>query len=520
MNKIIKSRLIIPPNWLKLLIIFLLILGVFFRFCNLETRAYWHDESYTLLRISGYTVPEVIQQVFTGHIIGVEELRQYQSVNYEKTFFDTINGLVTEDQHHPPIYFLIARFWFHWLGDSVTINRSLPVLISLLALPCIYWLCLELFKSYLTAWIAMGLVAISPFHVYYSQEIREYSLWAVTTLLMSVSLLRAMRLGTKSAWVIYTVTTILSLYSAVFSVFVLFGHGIYVAVNEGFRLSQKAVAYLLTSFVSVVAFSPWLLVILTHLDKLKEVTAWMDMSLPVNTLVQSWIFNLQSVFFQTKFWLPGSLKTLLAFAMAILVGYSIYVLCRHTPKQIWLFVVTLIIPISLSLALPDLVSGGIRSTNARYFVPSYLGCQLAVAYFLSTQFTSTKIKFLQRKHLRIITITLMAAGVLSGAIQSVRPSRSDNQKIAEIINRADMPLVVSGEASKNGGGSFGDIMALSHLLDPKVKLQLVIEPNQPTIPEEFQDVFLYKTPESFKHKIEQKYRINYAYNKQFFLLQK
>ncbi|MEB3219523.1 MAG: glycosyltransferase family 39 protein [Nostocales cyanobacterium 94392] len=518
MKKTFKQRWELPPTWLKILVIILLILGVFFRFANLEKRAYWHDETYTLLRISGYTVPEVTEQVFNGRVIGVEELRQYQSVNLEKNVIGTINGLVKEDQHHPPIYFVMARFWNQWFGNSLTINRSLTVLISLLVLPFIYWLCLELFQSHLTAWIAVGLASVSPFHIHYAQEIREYGLWAVTTLLMSVSLLRAMRLGTKSAWMIYALTTVVALYSAVFSVFVVLGHGIYVAATEGFRLTRKFITYLITSFIALIAFLPWILVILTHLDKIREVTSWMDMSLPVKDLVKRWIFNLQSVFFETNFWLPSSLKTLLALAMTLLVGYSIYVLSRRASKEIWLFIVTLIVPISLFLILPDLISGGIRSTNARYFVPSYLGSQLAVAYLLSLGFSLTKIKFGLQRQLRILTVTLMAAGILSGVIQAVNPRIIEDQQMAKIINQADMPLVVSGEVSYNGGGTFGDIMVMSHLLDPKVKLQLIIEPNVPEIPAEFKDIFLYKIPESVKRELENKYTIKSAYlNKLWYL---
>ena len=181
MKKTLKKRLPLPPIWLRILIISLLILGIFLRFANLEKRAYWHDETYTLLRTSGYRVPEVTQKIFNGDVIRAKDLKQFQSINSEKTLVGTMDGLVKEDQHHPPIYYVITRFWTQLFGDSVTINRILPVLISLLVLPLIYWLCLELFQSHLTALLAVGLTAVSPFHIHYAQEIREYSLWGVTT---------------------------------------------------------------------------------------------------------------------------------------------------------------------------------------------------------------------------------------------------------------------------------------------------------------------------------------------------
>jgi len=71
-----------------------------------------------------------------------------------------------------------------WFGSSVTVTRGLAALISLFVFPCIYWLCLKLFKS---GWMAMALVAVLPIHVVYAQEAREYSLWPAAILLSSVS---------------------------------------------------------------------------------------------------------------------------------------------------------------------------------------------------------------------------------------------------------------------------------------------------------------------------------------------
>ncbi|HEY9709495.1 MAG TPA: glycosyltransferase family 39 protein, partial [Oculatellaceae cyanobacterium] len=159
-----------PTNWLQVLIVVVLILGVFFRLANLDLKVYWEDEAFTSLRISGYTEAELIQQVFNGHEIGVADLQKYQHPNPEKGVIDTIKGLAVEEPQHTPLYFLMVRLWVQWFGNSVLITRSLSALLSLLVFPCLYWLCRELFESPLTAWIAMAMMAISPFHVVYAQE--------------------------------------------------------------------------------------------------------------------------------------------------------------------------------------------------------------------------------------------------------------------------------------------------------------------------------------------------------------
>ena len=83
----------LPPKPLRFLIIILLVLGIFFRFANLDRKVYWFDEVFTSKWISGYTEKEVVQQVYDGRVIGVEDLQKYQRLSPEKGLSDTINAL-------------------------------------------------------------------------------------------------------------------------------------------------------------------------------------------------------------------------------------------------------------------------------------------------------------------------------------------------------------------------------------------------------------------------------------------
>ena len=85
------------------------------------------------MRVSGYTQEEVIQQVFDGRIINVEELLQYQHLNETRGVGDTIRSLALEDAQHPPLYYTALRLWLQWLGSSITATRSLSAVISLFA---------------------------------------------------------------------------------------------------------------------------------------------------------------------------------------------------------------------------------------------------------------------------------------------------------------------------------------------------------------------------------------------------
>lgn len=260
-RQIDRERVLSLPS-LKFLAVTLLALGIFFRFVNLDQKAYWFDETSTSLQISGYTDSEVTQQVLDGRVIGIKDLQKYQYPNPEKGAIDTIKGLAEKEPQLTPLYFVMARFWVQWFGNSVAVTRSLSALISLLAFPGVYWLCMELFGSPLTGWIAIALICVSPFHVLYAQEARPYALWTVAILLSDASLLQAIRLQTKRSWGIYAATVILGLYSYLFSALVFIGHGIYVVVIERKRSSKTLIAYVIASLIGTITFVPWIFLLL------------------------------------------------------------------------------------------------------------------------------------------------------------------------------------------------------------------------------------------------------------------
>ncbi|KAB8320945.1 hypothetical protein SD81_005285 [Tolypothrix campylonemoides VB511288] len=501
-GKLTHSRAL-AATWLRFVVIVILVLGVFFRFVNLDRKVYWFDETFTSLRISGYTEREAIAQVCNNKEIGVEDLQKYQRLTPERTLTDTLKSLAKEDPQHPPLYYVMTRFWVQCFGSSVAVTRSLAALFSVLALPCIYWLCLELFNSSLVGWIAMALLAVTPFHVLYAQEAREYSLWTLTTLLSSATLLRAMRLQTKLSWGMYAVTVALGLYTFLFSALVTIAHGVYVVATERFRLTKRVIAYLFASLVGLLAFIPWVAVILSQSTQINKTTGWTgEVKISRLLLIKRWIVNLSYFFLDFDYdtirgaegsWLKLIVKYSSPFIL-IFVGYSIYFLCRKSPKQVWLFVLTLIGFTALPLAIPDLISGGIRSQVPRYLIPAYLGIQLTVAYLLATQIFSTSVTIWKRKLWQLVMVTLISVGVISCAIISqtqtwwYKDLNLYTPQVVGIINQAPQPLVIT---SCQATWPLGDELALSHRLAPKVRLLLMKESNVPQIPNTFSDVFFY-----------------------------
>lgn len=85
---------------------------------------------------------------------------------------------------HPPLFYFLAYFWLQ-LARTETWLRLLPVIFGVLNLLVIYQLAHQLFPhqkfklgptTLNSGHLASFLLAIAPFHIYYSQEFRSYSL--------------------------------------------------------------------------------------------------------------------------------------------------------------------------------------------------------------------------------------------------------------------------------------------------------------------------------------------------------
>lgn len=527
----------LAPSWLRFLIVVLLVIGVFFRFANLERKVYWHDETYTSLRISGYTALEVRQQIFNNRVMTGTYFNKYQSLNSEKNLGDTIKSLAIEDPQHPPLYYIIARFWVLIFGSSITAIRSLSAFISLLVFPCVYWLCKELFRVPLSVpFIAIALVAISPIHLVYAQEAREYMLWIVTILLSSASLLRAIRLESKSkavgkkqkapdpifVWGIYAATLAVSLYTFLLSGFIAIAHAIYIITIAKFKFTKTLKAYLLASLAGFLAFMPWILVVLFNFSQLDLGTSWTKMPINFINLIQAWLIQLSHIFFDLNFGFENPLSYLITPVILIFVGYAIYFLYRTTNEKSWLFIVLLIAVPALPLMLADLLFGGIRSLSDRYLLPSYLGIQIAVAYLLATQIYSGNLA--RRQIWQMITVVVITCGVISCGVSSQAETwwskviSYGNPQVATIVNQASRPLLISDSSGIN----YGNVFSLSYLLEPKVRFLLLKEQKTPKISNQFTDVFFLNPANDFRKKIETNYKskLNVVYQDNYYSLVK
>ncbi len=126
----------------------------------------------------------------------------------------------------PPLYYLLLHFWLV-LGESEFAVRLLSVALGVVSIVAIYTLAKQLFDTragLLSAW----LLAISPLHLWFSQEARMYMLVFTLSLCSASLLLLALRQGRRWQWAAYVLTTALAMNTHYFTLFLALFENAYV----------------------------------------------------------------------------------------------------------------------------------------------------------------------------------------------------------------------------------------------------------------------------------------------------
>jgi mannosyltransferase len=123
---------------------------------------------------------------------------------------------------HPPLFVALLYLLFKGFAPSEYSARLLPLFGSVLAFPLLYRYTADLLNKRV-ALIALLLLAFSPFHIFFSQDARPYSLLFTLVVLTLWVLHRALATNRAGWWVAHAVCLLLLLYLHYFGWLVLGG---------------------------------------------------------------------------------------------------------------------------------------------------------------------------------------------------------------------------------------------------------------------------------------------------------
>lgn len=456
--------------WLVSLLALAVAIGIFFRFYHLDGKVFWEDETYTSIHVLGLTEAEIVAHAAQYTDAGSLRRVLHPVPALGRTIGDTLHSLAVEDPQHPPLYYVAAHLWVKLLGDSTLALRLLSAIVGVAALPCTYWLCLELFGSPVAGRFGLGLAALSPVAVLFSQEAREYILWSLLIVVASALFLRALRIMSLGAWALYSVALTAALYT--FPVTGILALGNIIVAGLLLRRRLRALALPIAATVcACVLFLPWIAVVYNNFHTvshamglgLGQAGSKLDVLKQFGSLLKLNFldFNLTG---------RHSVNALLSVPVAGLIGYAFVELFRSASLRARSFTLTMTIFASIPFVLPDVFLGQHFTGNPRYFMPLFIGIDLALVHLFTVKLTSAAAIHGRRWWIAVLT-AVCAARVASCSLSANADTwwtkfNEQSIAVAHAIDRTRQPLLLSDEFMERP-------LSLSNYLDSKVAVQLV-----------------------------------------------
>jgi uncharacterized membrane protein len=442
--------------------------GIFLRFADLGGKFYYEDEVASSLHESGKTAAQFFSQFFDGHAHPASAIVSYVQ-DHTGSPLDTVRALVYDDPQHPPLFYLANQYWTDVVGRSIADQRSLAALFGAAALVAVFWFGTYLYRSVATACILTAIVAVSPFHVIYSQQNREYSTWFFFLALCSALLLRALDKPSIWRWVLYGIVLELGFYTSALFLLDAISFAIYVGLAER-RYSKRVVGFVVSTGTALAGFIPWLIVMYRGST---FVLHWQGPALhavSAKVYLLKWLFNSGAVFFDMEYERAFLIPILLV--ILILIVISVAALAK-APLPVKLYVISISIVPLAAFVVHDALHKESYGTYARYLIPLWFGYEVAMAYFiglcLSRSLIATRIAG------AAVFLLLVTSGIASAAKDDAAQQTWVAAHMARlgvfghVINADAEPLVVYVH-----DGSHWDISVagLATVLRPGTRLQL------------------------------------------------
>lgn len=161
---------------------------------------------------------------------------------------------------HPPLYYFFLGVWMQLVPDSDVALRSLSVLWNLLLIPLIGYFAFDLFgKKHLALLVAL-MVAISPFHLLYSHELRMYTQLMFLVTAGAWVYWRILQRSAAWLWLLFGLVWLTAVYTHFFAILALGAINLHALLDPERRTIFPRV--FLISVGLGVLFLPWVFVIL------------------------------------------------------------------------------------------------------------------------------------------------------------------------------------------------------------------------------------------------------------------
>jgi uncharacterized membrane protein len=219
-------------NWILIFVAILTAVGGFLRFYNISYNSIWGDELYTLMFA-------------------------------ETSLINIWSSFATDC--HPPLF-----YWFEHIilqfGTSELHLRFIPALAGTLTIPLVFIVFRQIVSD-ISSLIITTFVALSKFHIYYSQDARMYTLWLFVFMISLYYYFKATHKPHDAiSWAMFGITSGICMwvhfYAGLFFVLLL-SHACFIFRKNIYDISKKLQICLISFFVVIITLIPAMIQIFT-----------------------------------------------------------------------------------------------------------------------------------------------------------------------------------------------------------------------------------------------------------------
>jgi len=325
------------------------------------------------IAIFGIVLLAFFLRVFRLDFFSLRGDEAFTVIFVQRTWEGLWKGISTVEPN-PPLMYLVLRVWIALAGASEFATRYFSVFFGVLCVPLVYRLAREMFSSLVTpalaggarvsrkqrdreismtggeisrfarndtiALVAAALIAINPYQIWHSQDVRNYTMWPALSLLALIFFWQWIKCETADrrlptadqSIAFYVLFTLASLYTHYYDVFILVAVNVFVFAFALLNRRWKMLArWIGVQVVLVLLYAPWVLFGTNRVTTYGEASAEQSVS-----LIDQFIRTLST--FVLGDTVPADFKTMLWLPLAIgLIGILIYLAVRNRALAAFMF---------------------------------------------------------------------------------------------------------------------------------------------------------------------------------------
>lgn len=218
----------------------------------------------------------------------------------------------------PPLHYYLAWLSIQFGGDRTVLVRLPSLLLGTATIPLLFVLARRIGGNRVGL-LAAGLLALSPFAIFYSTEARAYETVVFLVTLSTVALLKARDGDGRGWWVVYALSSCAAIWAHYTAAFVLIAGAVWALWTQPWRWRTL----LIVDAAIIVGYLPWLPGYLHQrhnqgvalYDQFSSITVGSVFDFPLRTLIGHPFVALSSV--------PGNLGLLLVLGVLVLLPAAV-----------------------------------------------------------------------------------------------------------------------------------------------------------------------------------------------------